>query len=83
MDAVQSKWGTVQKNFDAFGEYPVGKIILCQSVVTFIFIVLIKPQIVTSTQSSSHISKINYLKVIIITIILVIATYYIPPFLRR
>lgn len=83
MADVQSKWGTVQKNFNSFGEHPIPKIMLCQFVVLLILLILIKPQIITSTQSNSHVPRINYAKVIIISVIIVAATYYIPPLTRK
>ena len=83
MADVQSKWGAVQKNFDSFGEHPILKIMLCQFMALIILFILIKPQICTSTQSNSHVPRINYLKLLIISAIVVAATYYIPPLTRK
>jgi len=83
MADVQSKWGTIQKNFDVFGEHPILKISVCHFIVVYILLVFMKPQCITSVESSSHIPAISHLKVIVLASVIVSATLFIPPLLRK
>ena len=76
------RWGMTTKNDDFLGEYTDLKILAAQTIVIIIILVLIQPIIITHKTDDQKIPRINTIKLLVVTMLVVGGTYYIPSLLR-
>lgn len=79
---MDSRWGlTTIKTSEIFGEHTCAKIASVQALIIVVLLLLIQPKIVR--QHQNNYSQIDMFKILTITCIIVIATYFLPLFIRN
>mgnify|MGYP001331405671 CR=1 FL=1 len=81
----KTKWGETfdDTNVKVLGSNSHLKICIIHFVVTFTILVILKPIVVTNKTNTVHKPHLAYMKILIITLLIVIGTYFLPPLIRN
>tara|TARA_B100000945_G_C20376759_1_gene595000 strand:+ start:378 stop:626 length:249 start_codon:yes stop_codon:yes gene_type:complete len=80
---MESKWGNIETQSNFLGENSVIKIAGAQMVLLLIMFILLKPSFITCQETSTSSPQISIIKLLIVVITIVIATYFVPPLITN
>lgn len=80
----ENRWGlTTSSNESIFGENTTMKILCTQTFVILSILLVIQPAIISQSTTTYGTPQIHFMKVFIITIMIVATTYLLPDLLRK